>query len=69
MDNVYLVTLRNPSGNPTEIEEEYITADSQKDAELAAMDLVARHPFDGVSLISVQLIEPGDFYNEENANA
>ena len=64
MDNTYRVTLKNPSANPSEIEEEYLTADTDKDAELAALDLVARHPFDDVELVSVELVEPGELYHE-----
>lgn len=67
MNDTYLVRLRNPSANPSEIEEEYITADSDKDAQLAALDLIARHPFDDVELISVELVEPGELYHEESA--
>ena len=65
MTNVYRVTLRNPSANPDELEEEYIHADSQKDAELEAIELVARHPFNDVSLLSVELVEPLELYRDE----
>jgi len=69
VDNLYKVTIKNPSANPSELEEEYITADSDKDAELAALDLVARHPFDDVSLVSVELVEPGDLYHDEETTS
>lgn len=65
MDNTYCVTLQNPAANPAELEEEYITADSDKDAELQALELVAQHPFDDVRLVSVALVEPGELYHEE----
>jgi hypothetical protein len=68
MNNTYLVILKNPSGNPQETEERYITADSQKDAELEAMDIVAHHPFDDVTLVSVDLVEPRDLYHDEAAS-
>lgn len=64
MINTYRVTLRNPAANPDEIEEEFIYADDQKDAELEAIALVARHPFNDVELISVDLVEPGQLYHE-----
>ena len=64
MNDTYRVTLRNPSANPDEMEEEYIYADSQKDAELEAIQLVARHPFNDVELVSVELLEPGDLYHD-----
>lgn len=64
MNDTYRVTLRNPSANPDEIETEYVTADSQHEADLAADDLVARHPFSDVEVVSVELVEPGQFYHE-----
>lgn len=67
MDQTYLVTLHNPAANPSEYEEEYITADSQKDADLAALDLIARHPFDDVELVSVVRVDPGDLYHDEES--
>lgn len=64
MNDTYRVTLRNPSANPSEYEEEFITADSQHEADRAAEDLVARHPFDDVEIVSVELVEPGELYHE-----
>lgn len=66
MNNVYRVTLLNPAANPDEIEEEFIYADDQKEAELEAIALVARHPFNDVSLLSVDLVEPGELYHDES---
>jgi len=68
VDNTYRVTLHNPSANPSEFEEEYITADTDKDADLAAADLIAKHPFEDVTLVSVELVEPGDLYHDESTN-
>jgi hypothetical protein len=65
VNDTYRVTLRNPSGNPSEIEEEYIPADSQHEADLKASDLAARHPFDDVEVVAVELVEPGELYHEE----
>jgi hypothetical protein len=62
--NTYRVSLLNPAANPSEIEEEYVSADSQKEAELEALSLIARHPFADVELISVELVEPGSLYHE-----
>jgi hypothetical protein len=61
----YKVTLFNPSGNPEEIETEYVSAESQKDAELDAIGIVARHPFDDIEIISVELVSPRELYHEE----
>lgn len=65
MNNVYRVTLLNPAANPDEIEEEYISADSQREADEEAAGLVARHPFNDVSLLSVELVDPGDLYHDD----
>ena len=67
--NTYLVTLLNPAANPDEIEEEYIYADSQREAENEAANLVARHPFNDVELLSVRLVDPQELYNEESSAA
>ena len=65
MIETYKITLFNPSGNPEETEVEYVSADSQKEAELEAIRIVARHPFDDIELISVELVEPRELYHEE----
>lgn len=64
MINTYLVTLLNPAANPDEIEEEYIYAYNQTDAEKEARALVARHPFNDVELLSVRLIDPQELYHD-----
>ena len=64
MINTYRVTLRNPAANPDEIEEEYISADSQHEADEEAAGIVARHPFNDVELLSVELVEPGELYHD-----
>lgn len=69
MINTYLVTLLNPAANPDEIEEEYIYAYNQQDAENEAANLVARHPFNDVELLSVRLIDPQELYHEESTAA
>lgn len=68
MNDTYKITLRNPAANPQEIEEEFITADTQHEADLAAEDLVARHPFDDVEVVAVELVEPGDLYHETTSS-
>jgi hypothetical protein len=66
VNNVYRVTLLNPSGNPDEIEEEYITADNQPEAENEAAGIIARHPFNDIQLLDVKLVDPQDLYHEES---
>jgi hypothetical protein len=66
--DTYLVTLLNPAANPDEIEEEYIYADSQQAAESEAANLVARHPFNDVSLLTVRLVDPQELYHEESSH-
>ena len=67
MNNVYLVTLLNPSGNPDEIEEEYVTADNQAEAENEAARIIARHPFNDIELLGVKLVDPQDLYHESTS--
>jgi hypothetical protein len=58
------VTLLNPSGNPDEIEEEYVTADNKHEAEQEAETIIARHPFNDIKLLSVELVTPGELYHD-----
>lgn len=63
------MTLLNPSANPDEVEEEYIYADNRHDAENEAARLVAEHPFNDVSLLSVRLVDPQELYHNEESTA
>lgn len=69
MINTYRVTLLNPAANPDEIEEEYVYASSQQDAEQEASRIVARHPFDDVEIVGVDLVDPGELYHETTTDA
>ncbi len=68
MNNIYRAVFLNPSANPDEIETEYIPADNQSEAENEAARIIARHPFNDVSLLSVELVDPQDLYHEDSAD-
>lgn len=60
------MVLHNPAANPEEYEERYVDADDSHDAELQALDIIADHPFNDVSLVSVARVSPEDLYHEES---
>jgi hypothetical protein len=62
--NVYLAKFLNPSGNPEDIEEIYLNADDSQDANDQAVKHVDNHIFNDVELLSVELVDPGELYNE-----
>jgi hypothetical protein len=62
--NTYLARFLNPSGNPDDIEEIYLDAEDSQDAEGQAVRHVDNHIFNDVELLSVELVDPGELYNE-----
>ncbi len=60
--------LKNPAANPDEIETRYVFAEDYQDAQAQAVDIIDNHVFNDVSLVSVDLCEPGDFYDQESAS-
>jgi hypothetical protein len=66
--DTYLVRIRNPAGNPSAHEEEYIDAENDEAALAEARRLVAEHPFCDVSLESVTRVDTGDLYHETTAS-
>ena len=46
----------------------YFDSDSQTDADAQALDYISNHPFDGITLKELELVEPKEFYNESETN-
>ena len=66
--DTWLVKIRNPAGNPSELEEEWVYAETEEEAHEEGQRLVDTHPFCDVSLESVIRVDTGELYHEETAS-